>query len=204
MLVIDRSLIGQNTRLCSNIYREGSSCLDHDPADRHEGGQRRGEDQRAPAVSEQPTIEWQQAGVHRGRMAKGDGGTSSWEGDLLALESMPLLADISSVSSYVETEVLAGQLADLLDEARAIPFMPNRVRVDRVKLCRLVDQIDEGFGNHVLDRTRESRGENVLQAANDLRKAIKHARTIPFTDQIRLPRELTAQLAKSLRVHSRP
>jgi hypothetical protein len=44
--------------------------LNHDPADRHEGGDRGRERQCAPAVPEQPAIERQKGGVHRGRIAK--------------------------------------------------------------------------------------------------------------------------------------
>jgi hypothetical protein len=52
------------------VAGEGAVCLNHDPPDRHEREQNRCQDQRPPAVPQQPAVERQQAGAHRGRMAE--------------------------------------------------------------------------------------------------------------------------------------
>ena len=95
---------------------------------------------------------------------------------------------------------MAAGLADLLDNARPVPLLRDRIRVGRREVDRRLDQLVSAVraevADHSLDKTA---GFDLLQAAEDVRDARIHAYPIPLTDQVRLPRARAAEMAASLR-----
>lgn len=81
-----------------------------------------------------------------------------------------------------------------------MPLMPSRVRVDKDDVDELVKRISGGpdaFG-------REPGGDtgvdaDVVRAAAAVRDAVGHAKQVPLTDQVRLPRDQAKALADALR-----
>jgi len=98
------------------------------------------------------------------------------------------------------SEVLAVELATLLDRARPVPLLGDRVRVDRREIdrrvARLTKAVEVEVADHGLDRAV---GADLVNAADDLRSAASHAHPIPLTDQVRLPRSRASELAGALR-----
>jgi hypothetical protein len=98
------------------------------------------------------------------------------------------------------SEVLAIELANLLDAAHPLPLVRDRVRVDRREIDHRVRRLTKavevevaGFG---LDTTVAS---DLTRAAAGVRDAISDANPIPLTDQVRLPRARAAAAAAALR-----
>ena len=95
---------------------------------------------------------------------------------------------------------MAAGLADLLDNARPVPLLRDRIRVGRREVDRRLDQLVSAVraevADHSLDKTA---GFDLLQAAEDVREARIHAYPIPLTDQVRRPRARAAEMAASLR-----
>ena len=77
-------------------------------------------------------------------------------------------------------------------------MMPKCLRVDRTTVIRLVERIENAAG-----RERQANGDDVLQAAEELRNAVGRAYPIPLTNQVRLPRGRAAQIAATLRANTR-
>jgi hypothetical protein len=98
------------------------------------------------------------------------------------------------------SEVLAIELANLLDHARPVPLLRDRVRVDKhdilMRVNRLATAVQVEVANHGLERTV---GSGLVVAADNLRDEARHAYPIPLTDQVRLPRARAAELASALR-----
>ena len=102
-----------------------------------------------------------------------------------------------------ESAVMATELADLLDDARRVPLLRDRVRVDRRELDRRLDQLITAVRAEVADhRLDKTAGFDLLQAAEDVRDARMHAYPIPLTDEVRLPRARAAEMAAALRAAS--
>jgi hypothetical protein len=94
----------------------------------------------------------------------------------------------------------AGRLAELLERARPMPLMRGRVRVDKREVYRLVDAIVASVPGPLTDRSFDSgAGSDVLAVAEDVREALRHAYPVPLTDEIRLPAQYAAELARRLR-----
>ncbi len=95
---------------------------------------------------------------------------------------------------------MAAVLADLLDNARPVPLLRDRIRVGRREVDRRLDQLVSAVRAEVADHTLDkTAGFDLLQAAEDVREARIHAYPIPLTDQVRLPRARAAEMAASLR-----
>jgi hypothetical protein len=98
------------------------------------------------------------------------------------------------------SEVLAIELANLLDTARPVPLLRDCVRVDKHeiddRLDRLARAVQVEIADHGLD---EAVASDIVRAADDLRYAATHAYPIPLTDQIRLPRARASNAARALR-----
>ncbi|MEA2371803.1 MAG: hypothetical protein QOH12_2197 [Solirubrobacteraceae bacterium] len=75
---------------------------------------------------------------------------------------------------------MSAGLADLLDNARPVPLLRDRIRVDRREIDRRLDQLVNAVraevADHSLDKTA---GFDLLQAAEDVRNARIHAYPIP-------------------------
>jgi hypothetical protein len=98
------------------------------------------------------------------------------------------------------SEVLAIELANLLDTARPVPLLRDCVRVDRHEIDDRIDRLTRAvrveIADHGLD---EEVGSDIVHAADDLRYATSHAYPVPLTDQIRLPRARASSVARALR-----
>jgi hypothetical protein len=102
------------------------------------------------------------------------------------------------------SEVLAIELANLLDSARPVPLLRDRVRVDKSEIVRRTDRLTKAVRVEVADHgLDEAVGVDLLQAADDLRYAASHAYLIPLTDQVRLPRARASEVATALRAAAR-
>jgi hypothetical protein len=132
---------------------------------------------------------------------------SSWWGSCPTyrrpLERTGLRTDGGRVIGENGSAAIATGLADLLDNARPVPLLRDRVRVDRREIDRRLDELVNAVraevADHSLDKTA---GFDLLQTAADVRDARMHAYPIPLTDQIRLPRARAAEMAASLRAAS--
>ena len=81
-----------------------------------------------------------------------------------------------------------------------MPLMPSRVRVDKADVYELVKRISAGpdvFGRGPGGDTGVD--ANVVRAAGAVRDAVRHAKQVPLTDQVRLPRDLAKALADAVR-----
>ena len=88
------------------------------------------------------------------------------------------------------TEVKVRQLAALLEQARPIPLMRKRVRVDRRDVETLIDAIQQ---------RRSSDPEDAMTAAtNNVRDALQQAFPVPLTDQVRIAATEARALAHAL------
>jgi hypothetical protein len=81
------------------------------------------------------------------------------------------------------------RLAELLEGARPMPLMRNRVRVDKQDADALIDSIVAGGGNQA----------GLVASAGEVRRALKAAPLVPFTNQVRLSSEMAHELARALR-----
>ena len=102
--------------------------------------------------------------------------------------------------SRPETRELAERLIDLLEQARPVPLMPSRVRVDKDDVDELVKRISSGpdaFGHGPDGDTAAD--ADIVRAAQAAQNAVHHAKQVPLTDQVRLPREQAKALADALR-----
>jgi hypothetical protein len=103
------------------------------------------------------------------------------------------------------SEAIASELADLLDGAPRVPLLRDRVRVDRREVDRRLERLAEAVRSEVADhRLEKIVGYDLLQAAEAVRRARRHADPIPLTDQVRLPRSQAFEMARALRVASQP
>jgi hypothetical protein len=102
------------------------------------------------------------------------------------------------------SEVLAIELADLLESARPATLLRDRVRLDRRDVGRRIDRLTRAVKvelvDHDLDETVAS---DLVRAAYDLRHAVEGARPVPFTDQVRLPWVRACETATALRAATR-
>jgi len=102
--------------------------------------------------------------------------------------------------SRPETRALAERLVDLLERARPMPLMPSRVRVDKDDVDELVKRISGGpdvFGRGPGGDTVAD--ADLVRAAEAVQDAVRHAKQVPLTDQVRLPRDRAKALADALR-----
>lgn len=98
------------------------------------------------------------------------------------------------------SEVLAIELADLLDTARPVPILRDCVRVDRHEIEQRIERLTRAVHVEVADHgLDEAVGSDLVRAADELRYAASHAYPIPLTDQIRLPRARASVVARALR-----
>jgi hypothetical protein len=98
------------------------------------------------------------------------------------------------------SEVLAVELANLLDAARPVPLLRDRVRLGRREVDDRIDQLAKAVRVEVSDHgLDETVGFDLLRAADDLRYAARRAHPIPLSGQVRLPRERASQVATALR-----
>jgi hypothetical protein len=82
-------------------------------------------------------------------------------------------------------------LLDELDGAKPIWFSGGHVRVDLPAVRELVADIRE-----------DNPPGPLVSAAEAIEDAVRNARPVPMTDQVRLPREEVEQLAATLRAAS--
>jgi hypothetical protein len=112
--------------------------------------------------------------------------------------------DTALVTSQEGSGVLAMRLADLLENARPVPLLRDRVRVDRREVYRLVETVNESMRSEVADHQLDKAAAyDLMQATNDLREAVTTAYPVPLTDQVRLPRGRAIELAWALRAAAR-
>jgi hypothetical protein len=108
------------------------------------------------------------------------------------------------VASSDLSGLLAMRLAELFENARRVPLLRDRVRVDKREVYRLVESIQEAVraeaGDSRLDSTA---GSDLHRATTDVQEAVKDAYPVPFTDQVRLPSERVTELANALRAAAR-
>jgi hypothetical protein len=83
------------------------------------------------------------------------------------------------------------RLAALLEQARPMPLMRNRVRVDRKDAEALIDAIQQAHAGN--------RGEAVTAATTKIRVALGDSFPVPLTDQVRIDRAQALALAQALR-----
>jgi hypothetical protein len=93
-------------------------------------------------------------------------------------------------------------LVELLEGARPVPFMRNRVRVDRRDAIDLIDAIVKANPYETLVGPNEDNAE-LAGAVEEVRRALARAYPIPLTDQVRLLPERTQELARALREAAR-
>jgi hypothetical protein len=80
------------------------------------------------------------------------------------------------------------KLLEQLDGAKPIWFSGGHVRVDLTTVQELVADIQE-----------DNPPGDLVAAAAAVEEALRNARPVPLTDQVRLPREEVEQLAATLR-----
>jgi hypothetical protein len=98
------------------------------------------------------------------------------------------------------SEVLAVELATLLDRARPVPLLRDCVRVERREINARIARLTRAVGVEVADHGLDPAvGSDLVQAAERLRLAAGHAHPIPLTDQVRLPLSRASELASALR-----
>jgi hypothetical protein len=98
------------------------------------------------------------------------------------------------------SEVLALELASVLDRARPAPLSGDRVHVDKrdvaLRIDRLTKAVRVEVANHGLDETV---GAHLVKAADDLRFDTIDAHPIHLGARVRLPRARAAEVAAALR-----
>lgn len=83
-----------------------------------------------------------------------------------------------------------------------MPFMRDRVRVDRRDAIDLIDAIVKA-NPYETRAGPNADNTDLLGVVEEVRRALAGAYPIPLTDQVRLPPETTQQLARSLREAAR-
>jgi hypothetical protein len=103
------------------------------------------------------------------------------------------------------SEVLALELATVLDRARPAPLSGDRVRVDKREITRRIDRLKKAVrvevAGHGLDETVAAR---LVEAADDLRRATAETHALPLTGRARLPRARASEVARALRAATLP
>jgi hypothetical protein len=98
------------------------------------------------------------------------------------------------------SEVLALELATVLDCARPSPLSSDRVHVDKRDIARRIDGLTKAvsveIASHGLDETV---GSHLVKAANDLHNETVDAHPIHLTNRVRLPRATACEVAAALR-----
>lgn len=98
------------------------------------------------------------------------------------------------------SEVLALELAAVLDRARPAGLSGDRVRVDKRDVARRIDRLTKAVrvevAGHGLDETV---GSHLVQAADDLRSAAIDGHPLALTGRVRLPRARASEVATALR-----
>lgn len=95
-----------------------------------------------------------------------------------------------------ERAAAAEQLARLLDRARPMRLMRNRVRVDKADAAALVEIIPKP--GHDDDRSQD-RNADLTAAAVRVREVLDSAYPVPLTDHVRLDPGLVLELTDLLR-----
>jgi hypothetical protein len=94
-----------------------------------------------------------------------------------------------------ERTAAAEQLVRLLDGARPMPLMRNRVRVDKADASALLEIIlTPGREDH-----SQEGDADLIAAALRVREVIRDAYPVPLTDQVRLSTGLVGELTDALR-----
>lgn len=86
-------------------------------------------------------------------------------------------------------------LAALLEQARPMPLMPNRVRVDRQDAEALIDAIQQAHAGN--------RGDPVTAATEEIRVVLRDSFPVPLTNQVRIEPAQARALAQALRSAAR-
>jgi len=102
------------------------------------------------------------------------------------------------------SEVLAGELANLLDAARPVHLHRDRVRLDRREINHRIERLARAVRVEVADHgLDETIGCELLRAADDLRQAAGHAHPAPLSGRLRLQRTRASEVASALRTAAR-
>jgi hypothetical protein len=83
------------------------------------------------------------------------------------------------------------RLAALLEDARPMPFMRNRVRVDKQDAEALIDAIEQA-------PRRGDQDDAVIAAAENVRVALRASYPVPFTYEVRIAPTEAQALARGL------
>jgi hypothetical protein len=89
------------------------------------------------------------------------------------------------------------RLIRVLETASRVPLMRESVRVDCVEVLKLVDLAAGSAHARATGETPASAEQ--AAALEAIRQAVLEANPIPFTDQVRMPADLAADLAEQLR-----
>ena len=101
--------------------------------------------------------------------------------------------------SRPETRALGEELAGILERARPMPLMPNRVCLDRIDVQRIVGNMRSESELPGSGRVEPAADGGLLRAAQAVEKAVRRGHQVPFTDQVRLSRKRVTELAAALR-----
>jgi hypothetical protein len=104
-------------------------------------------------------------------------------------------ADESSVGLNEQTSELVKRLAALFENARRVPLLRDRVRVDKHDALKLIDALSQRSQQEL---TTTPASTDLTTVLSELREMLKRAYPIPFTEQVRIPTERANAAAASL------